>query len=180
MKAVELVEAAQQAMAMGLPFNRHLTVHWEKAGLADTEAADATGRLLKLIRDWVRRYGGTAYAWVRENGDGKGSHTHILLHVPKGVSLNFTRRWYRAITGCKGRVPAGAVRTDAIGGSASCAFSGSEWYQANVAKIVGYILKGVDRQTGIALDLDRYGEGGTIKGKRLSISGTLRQPNGDG
>jgi hypothetical protein len=81
-KAVEVVEAAQRAIAIGRPFNRHLTVHWEKAGLTDAEAAGATGRLLKLIKDWLRRHGGTAYTWVRENGDGKGSHTHILLHVP--------------------------------------------------------------------------------------------------
>ncbi|MDQ3246725.1 MAG: hypothetical protein M3Q52_07530, partial [Pseudomonadota bacterium] len=38
LKAVELVEAAQRAMAIGLPFNRHLTVHWGRAKLTDAVA----------------------------------------------------------------------------------------------------------------------------------------------
>ena len=51
MKAAELVEAAQRALAKGLPFNRHLTVHWAKANLSDAEAAVATGRMIQFIRD---------------------------------------------------------------------------------------------------------------------------------
>jgi hypothetical protein len=172
-KAIEVVEAAQRAVAIGRPFNRHLTVHWEKAGLTDAEAASATGNLLKLITDWLRRHGGTAYTWVRENGDGKGSHTHILLHVPHGLNLSLTRRWYRIVTRCKGRVPSGAVLTKRIGGTASCASSGSDLYLANLAYVVGYVLKGVEARDGIALELERYGVGGTITGKRLSISGSL-------
>nr|WP_314446800.1 hypothetical protein [uncultured Sphingomonas sp.] len=172
-KAIEVIEAAQRAIAIGKPFNRHLTVHWEKAGLTDAEAADATGRLLKLIRDWLRRYGGTAYTWVRENGDDKGSHSHILFHVPRGLRLGLTKRWYRTATGWKGRVPDGALLTTRIGGTANCAFSGSDWYLANLAYVVGYVLKGVEAQDGIALELERYGVGGTITGKRLSISGSL-------
>ncbi len=174
LKAVELVEAAQRAMAIGLPFNRHLTVHWRTAGLTDAEAASATGRLVKLILDWARRHGGTAYAWVRENGHRRRSHTHILLHVPRGLKLGLTTRWYRLSTGQKGRIP-NAVKTVCIGGNAEAAFSGSDWYQANLAYVVGYILKGVDERSGIALGLDRYAEGGAIIGKRLSISGSLRQ-----
>jgi hypothetical protein len=172
-KAVEVVEAAQRAIIIGRPFNRHLTVHWEKAGLTDAKAAGATGRLLKLISEWLRKRGGTAYTWVRENGDGKGSHTHILLHVPRGLSLSLTKRWYRLVSGCEARDAKGAVVTKRIGGSASCAFSGSDWYLANLAYVVGYVLKGVKARDGIALELERYGVGGTITGKRLSISGSL-------
>lgn len=58
MKAVEPVESAQRAMAIGLPFNRHLTVHWAKAGLTDRQAAVATGGLVKLIRDWRASWAG--------------------------------------------------------------------------------------------------------------------------
>jgi hypothetical protein len=172
-KAVEVVEAAQRAIAIGRPFNRHLSVHWERAGLTDAEAAGATGRMLKLIKDWLRRYGGTAYTWVRENGDAKGSHTHILLHVPRGLSLRLTKRWYRLVTGCEARDAKGAVVTKRIGGTAECAFYGSDWYLANLAYVVGYVLKGVETPDGIALELDRYGAGSTITGKRLSISGSL-------
>lgn len=172
-KAVKVVEAAQRAITIGRPFNRHLTVHWEKAGLTDAEAASATGRILKLVSDWLRKHGGTSYTWVRENGDGKGSHTHILLHVPRGLSLSLTRRWYRLVTGCEARDAKGAVVTRRIGGTASCAFFGSDWYLANLAYVVGYVIKGVEARDGIALGLERYGVGGTITGKRLSISGSL-------
>ena len=177
LKAVELVEATRRAIAIGLPFNRHLTVHWEKAGLTDDQAAAVTGRLLKLIRDWVRKRGGhIAHVWVRENGPGKGSHVHILLHLPDGVTLKgMTARWYKIITGWRGRVPCGAVKTKRIGGDARAANSGSDWYEANLAWLVAYLLKGVDPATSVALGLDRRKEGGRIIGKRLAASTNLRR-----
>ena len=174
-KAVELVEAAQRAMAIGLPFNRHLTVHWGKAGLSDSDAAFATGRMIKLIRDWVRKNGGKiAYAWVRENGADKGTHSHILLHVPQGLTLVFTRRWYRLATGWQGRVPKRALKSVCIGGTASSAVSGSEWYTANLSRLLGYVLKGGEARTVRALGLTEHSEGGSIIGKRTAISQNLR------
>jgi hypothetical protein len=174
LKAVELVEAAQRAMAIGMPFNRHLTVHWEKSGLTDLQAAEATGRMLKLITDWARKKACAApYAWVRENGPAKGSHVHILLHLPDGLAMSLTRRWYRAATKCR-RPRNGAVKTRRIGGTASAAVSASEWYQANLAKLLHYLLKGVDEPTAKALGLDAWAAGGDIFGKRLSISSKLR------
>ena len=173
-KAVELVEAAQLAMAIGLPFNRHLTVHWAKAGLTDRQAAAATGRLVKLIRDWARKLGGeVAYAWLRENGPGKGSHSHILLHIPDGLKLSLSRRWYRRVTGWTGKVPRFAVKTVCIGGTARAGLSSSDWYQANLAALLAYLLKGSDEATGKELGLAKWGEGGRITGKRISISANL-------
>lgn len=175
LKAVELVEAAQQALAIGLPFNRHLTVHWEKANLNDAQAAKATGRLVKLIRDWVRKHGGTiAYAWVRENGPRKGSHSHLLLHIPEGLSMAFTRRWYAKVTGWRGRVPKHALKCVCIAHTARAGLSGSDWYLANLAWLVGYLLKGSDARTSEALGLSKSEEGGTIIGKRIAISLNLR------
>ena len=175
LKAIELVEATRRAIAIGLPFNRHLTVHWAKAGLTDAQAAAATGRLLKLIRDWVRKRGGDiAHVWVRENGPGKGSHVHILLHLPDGVTLGgMTRRWYKIVTGWHGRVPRGAVDTECIGLSARAARSGSDWYEANLARVVAYLLKGVDPATANVLGLGRFNEGGRIIGKRVAASTNL-------
>lgn len=179
LKAIELVEAARCAMAIGLPFNRHLTVHWAKAGLTDCQAAAATGRMIKLIRDWVRKNGGeVAYAWVRENGMDKGTHSHILLHIPQGLSLAFTRRWYRLATGWQGRVPGRALKSVCIGGSASSGQSGSEWYIANLAKLLAYVLKGTNEQTGIALGLADHAVGGSIIGKRIGIAQILTLTNG--
>lgn len=174
LKAVELVEAAQLAMAIGMPFNRHLTVHWEKSGLTDSQAAAATGRMLKLITDWARKKGfAVPYAWVRENGPGKGSHVHVLLHLPSGLAMSLTRRWYRAATKCR-QPRNGAVRTRRIGGTARAAISASDWYQANLAKLLHYLLKGVAEPTAEALGLDAWAAGGEIAGKRLSISFQLR------
>ena len=173
-KAVALVEAAQRAMVIGLPFNRHLTVHWAKAGLTDRQAAAATGRLSKLIRDWARKLGGeVAYAWLRENGPGKGSHSHILLHIPDGLKLSLSRRWYRRVTGWTGRVPRFAVKTVCIGGTARAGLSSSDWYQANLAALLAYLLKGSDEATGKELGLAKWSEGGRIIGKRISISANL-------
>ena len=171
LKAVQLVEAAQRALVIGLPFNRHLTVHWTKANLTDAQAAAATGRMVKLIRDWVHKHGGEiAYVWVRENGPRKDSHSHILLHVPEGLSMAFTRRWYKRVTGWPSRVPGRALKCVCIGGTARAALSGSDWYLANLAWLVGYLVKGSDARTSEALGLSRSDEGGTIIGKRVAIS----------
>lgn len=169
LKAVELVGAAMRAIAIGFPFNRHLTVHWEKAKLTDSQAAEATGKLLKLICDWARKNGGSVvYAWVRENGPGKGSHTHILLHIPVGLKLTLTRRWYRAATGWRGPLKK-AVKSVCIGRNARAACSASDHYRAHLANLLAYLLKGADEPTALALGLDDWGMGGSIKGKRVSI-----------
>jgi hypothetical protein len=175
LKALEFVEAALKAHSVGLPFNRHLTVHWGKAGFDDREAAMATGRLIKLVRDWIQKKGDrTAYAWMREDGPDKGTHSHILLHVPDGLKLAFTGRWFKLVTGWKGRLPRHAVKSVCIGGTARAGFSGSDWYLANLAYVVGYLLKGSDEPTGDALGLDEDSGGGSIIGKRMSICSSLK------
>lgn len=174
-KAIELVEATRRAIVIGLPFNRHLTIHWAKSGMTDDQAAAATGRMLKLIRDWVRKRGGDiAHVWVRENGPGKGSHVHVLLHLPYGITLGgMTKRWYKIVTRWHGRVPSGSVKTKRIGGNVRAAGSRSEWYEANLAWLVAYLLKGVDPATSVVLGLDRRNEGGRIIGKRVAASTNL-------
>lgn len=176
--ALALVEAVQQASDAGLPLNRHLTVHWRMGGIPDSRAALATGRLTKLIADWLKRRGGRlAYAWIRENGDFKGSHAHILFHLPDGVQLGqMTRRWAKRLFG---RAAPGSVKTKVIGGTAKASFTGSSWYQDNLAYVLAYLLKGVDARSGALLDLDRSEEGGWIVGKRVGISQNIRRGGGD-
>ena len=176
--ALELVEAARWAIAAGVPFNRHLTVHWTMGGITDRDASAATGRLIKLIGDWVRKRGGRfAHAWVREMGRRKGSHVHILLHIPKGIRLDhMTRRWVSSLVG---KIKKGTLKTRTIGGTANAAFSGSDWYEDNLAALVAYLLKGVSVEAGEALGLDQAAAGGWIIGKRISISQSLR-PAGRG
>jgi len=167
--ALNLIESARSAISVGLPFNRHLTVHWALGGIPDSRAAQITGRLVKLIADWVKKGGGQfAYLWVRETGNRKGTHVHILLHLPKGLQFGqMTRRWTRRLMG---KAPRGAVLTKAIGGSANAAFSGSGWYEDNLASVVAYLLKGVSEEAGEALGLDKTEAGGRIIGKRSAVS----------
>src|SRR4029453_7960503 len=106
-------------------------------------------------------------------GPKKGSHAHLLLHIPKGIRLgHMTRRWVARIAG---NAPKGMIKTKVIAGSAKAAFSGSDWYEDNLASVVAYLLKGVSAGSAEALGLDRFGTGGRIIGKRVSISHNLRQ-----
>lgn len=169
------IDAAATAWARGMPFNRHITIHWERAGVPDSRAAVATGAFLKLVRQFLRSRGERfAYVWVRENdaGDGsKGSHVHILAYVRPDAAAAFTamqRRWLRRVTGRAYR--AGVIRTARIGGRLRTATAAPEVYRANLAAIVAYVLKGALPDATRARDLVRYSDGGRIIGKRVGRS----------
>lgn len=160
-----------------MPLNRHLTIHWEQAGIADDRAAWATGRFLKLAGDWIAKRGGRfAWLWARENDvvsgclyARKGSHVHILLHLPPGVRLgNMQRRWLRSITGQP--YSASTIKTGRIGGTSGAAHSAPTVYQANLATVLGYVLKGTSGNAARELGLERLEPGGAIIGKRAASS----------
>lgn len=168
--------AAERAAATGRPLNRHVTIHFGALGIADRDAAAAVTRYLKLWGDWARRRGyPVAWCWVRENdaGDGaKGSHVHILAHLPPGADLRRVQRgWVAKLT--SGNVPRGAVLTRRVGGGANLAHSAPEKYRSNLAAVLAYVSKGADRATAHALGLKRWGEGGRIIGKRCGWSAKL-------
>lgn len=171
-----LIAAARFALESGRPFNRHVTIHWEVAGIHDSEAAQATGAYLKLIRDWLASSRRTpAWLWVRENGEGKGSHVHILLHIPGGAHWTGTRmkRWLALITG-KPYVRS-TIQTRRIAGSI-----GSRAYQANLGTVLAYVIKGASPEAAARFNLDRLEAGGRITGKRCGWSqniGAARRSN---
>lgn len=180
-QAANIIEAAQFAAAAGMPFNRHLTIHWQQAGIPDEKAAWATGRFLKLAGDWITKRAGSAakirgeyasrfaWAWVRENGDRKGSHVHILLHLPAGTRIGrMQRRWLRSITGKP--YSASTIKTARIGGTAGAAQSAPAAYRANLAAVVGYVLKGASPAAARKLELQRLEGGGRVIGKRAATS----------
>ncbi|MCJ8158551.1 hypothetical protein [Sphingomonas sp. LaA6.9] len=170
-QASGIIEAAQFAYRVGLLFNRHVTIHLERAGVSDSEAAAAIGAFLTLARDWFRKQGKrTAWAWVRENGDGKGSHVHILLHVPVCVKWSGwrLRRWLERITGKP--YQAGIIQTARIGGTTRAAATAPAAYQANLAAVVAYVIKGASPDAARALGLERLEDGGRIIGKRAGWS----------
>lgn len=160
-----MVAAAAHAEAIGLAFNRHWIIHYQRAGIAEHDGARFISHLLRLVAAQARRDGGTLAAiWARESGDGKGGHVHILMHLPAGLSLrNRTRRWIVAAGGTYQRR---VSRVVSIGGRLSHAAERGPHYQHNAARVRAYLLKGASNATGLALGLDRYGERGPIIGKR--------------
>lgn len=165
-QVTHMLEAADFAERIGKPFNRHWTVHFEMGGIAEHDGAAFVGRLLSLVRKQVRRAGGELAAlWARENGAGKGGHVHILLHIPAAITLrNQTRRWIKAAGG-KPVPRASKVRT--VGRLVSAATAGGAHYRANADMVLAYLVKAAAPETGRALDLPRYGEGGLVTGKRI-------------
>lgn len=165
-----LISAAQFSEAAGRGFNRHWTVHYERAGIAPEQGAGFVGRLLRLVGAYARRHGGKIAAiWVRENGEGKGAHVHILLHLPEGLTLRHrVRGWIKAAGGIYRR---NVSKVRSIGGRLHFAKidKSSEavaLYAANLAAVLGYVMKAAHPDVGEALALRRYGEGGRVVGKR--------------
>jgi hypothetical protein len=174
-QVVGLMEAVAHAKKFDLAFNRHWTVHYERAGIADQDGARFVGHLLRLVAAYARRHHGKfAAMWVRENGEGKGGHVHILMHLSDGLTLrNRYRGWIGAAGGNYRR---NVSKTRSIGGRLDLKERGDlgvAHYGANLAAVVAYVLKGADAGLGAALDLYRAGEGGRIIGKRCGWTQNL-------
>lgn len=170
--AGKLLEAKDRALRMGLPFNRFTTVHWDAAGVAD--GLKATRRLLKLIGDWLRSRGRqAAFAWVREDGHGKGAHVHILLHVPPELidAFNACQRGWLAACGARWR--GGVLKTEIIGRTYRQALGGGQDYLSNLAGTVDYVLKGADHRARERFGIRRCEDGGAVVGKRCGVSQNL-------
>lgn len=170
--AAGIIDATDFALALGFGFNRFVTIHWEAGGVTDDLAA--TGRWLKLVGDWIRSRGGTvAYVWVRENGPGKGSHVHILMHLPPALSDPFNRRQRGWLKACGAVSKKGVLKSRPIGRDLRH-FAGDgparPTYEANLKAVVDYILKGADDATRQALEIGRSEPGGVIVGKRCGAS----------
>lgn len=163
-QACLLADATMMAAHIGLPLNRHITVHWAAAGIADDRAAMATTAFLKYLRDWLG--GRTAYVWVRENGDRKGTHLHILAHIPprRRMSGARSRRWLERIAGQPYRP--GTIMTRCIAGRRA---PDGPVYAANLRAALDYIRKGAYRDAAEIIGIDHEG-GGRIIGKRCGTS----------
>ncbi len=152
---------------MGKPLNRHITIHWEAAGLTDGAAMPATTAFLKYLREWGG--GQVAYIWVRENGDGKGSHVHILAHIPEAKKMSGarSRRWVERCT-CKA-YRAGAIQCRKITGYGG---DDGKLYDANLSAVLAYVLKGAQPDTAARLGI-AHEHGGRVIGKRCGTSRNL-------
>ena len=144
--------------------NRHIILHWDAMGVPDNRAMAATTLWLKAFREWTG--GKTAYVWTRENGDGKGSHLHLLAHIPteKRWHGSRARRWLERISG--NQYKSGAIKTRCISG---CHSPDSPVYVLNLKVVAAYILKGVSADVALTLGI-AHEPGGLITGKRCGSS----------
>ena len=171
-QAQGLIAAAQYALHSGKPLTRHLTVRLEQQGITDADAVKAIGRLITLLRDHVRKTtdGDIAYIWSREHGSIIGGHVHILLHLPAGYIWRGQRvlRWMQLITDRPYK--AGTIKTTRIGRTVKSHESNLGLYLANLAEVVGYLIKGTAPDAGAVLKLERIKAQGRVTGKRCGRS----------
>ncbi len=167
------LEAAERhAKAIGLPFTRMITIHWQASGVALADMVKATGRFLDLLtKALARNKAKTAWLWTLENGDRKGGHCHLLVHVPAALVSILTKLqkgWLRRITGKPYR--ARVIHSKPIGGRLGLEAGNPELHSINLTVALSYILKGADAEAAEQFGLARLEAGGRIIGKRCSTS----------
>lgn len=167
-----LKAAEPHAGAIGLPFTRMITIHWEAAGVALEDMARATGRFTDLLTKALARHGSrTAWQFVCENGDGKGGHCHLLAHVPADlvpVVTALQRGWLRRITGQPYR--ARVIRSKPIGGRLGLEAGNPDLHAINLVATLAYVLKGASPEVASQFGLERLEPGGRVIGKRCGTS----------
>jgi hypothetical protein len=171
-QVANLTAAAAHALAIRLPFTRFITIHWESAGIALADMVRATGRFLDLMTKALARHGArTAWLWVHENGEGKGGHLHILIHVPAELVplvSRLQRGWLRSITGRPYR--ARVIHSKPIGGRLGLEKGNPDLYVVNLSAALNYVLKGVAPDCSAQLGITRLEPGGRVIGKRCGTS----------
>lgn len=171
-QVTNLIAATAHAKAIGLPFTRMITIHWEAAGITLAGIVKATGRFVDLLTKYLSRHGSrTAWLWVLEGGPAKGAHCHMLAHVPARLIKRLPasqKRWLRRITGrpYKDRV----IRSDPIGGRLGLEVGNPELHASNLEAAFFYLLKGASGEAASHFDLARLEAGGLIMGKRCGTS----------
>ena len=167
-----LTAAERHSRAIGLPFTRMITIHWQAAGVALADMVKATGRFLDLLTKALARHKSkTAWLWTLENGDRKGGHCHLLVHVPAALVSLLTRlqkRWLKRISDQE--YVKGVIHSKPIGGRLGLEAGNPELHAVNLVEAFGYILKGADAQAGEKFALTRLEAGGHIIGKRCGVS----------
>lgn len=167
-----LKAAERHAVAIGLPFTRMISIHWEAAGVPLAGMVKATGHFTDLMAKALARHGSrTAWLWVHENGDRKGGHCHLLAHVPAdlvSVLTGLQRGWLRTITGQPYR--ARVIHSRPIGGRLGLEVGNPDLHEVNLEVALAYLLKGANPEAASQFGLGRLQPGGLVIGKRCSTS----------
>lgn len=171
-QVANLIEATEHAIAIGLPFTRMITIHWESAGVPLCCIAGATGHFLDLLSKTLARNGSrTAWIWVHEGGEKKGIHCHILAHVPAQICPLIAKlqlKWLRHITGLPYK--RNVIRNRPIGRRVGVELGNPAFHLANVQACLGYLLKGACDEAVETFGLEFREHGGLVIGKRCATS----------
>lgn len=164
--------AERHSAAIGLPFTRMLTIHWEAAGVPLAGMARATYGFTDLLTKALTRHGSrTSWLWVHENSGPKGGHCHLLAHVPAELVAAITalqRGWLRRITGQPYRKR--VIRSEPIGGRLGLEVGNPELHAVNLEAALAYVLKGASTEAASQFNLERLEPGGRVIGKRCGTS----------
>lgn len=168
-----IIDGWERASAAGKPFNRFITLLWERGGLAGPDATAATRSFVKVASDWMRlRRERLLWAYVHEWGAKNGAHVHILLHVPPALQSEFRHmpmRWTKKIL--PGRYVAGVVDTKIIPGADTPDNLSWDLYGHSVFARIHYMLKAAPPSLEAELGMtgwgrSRWGQTSRIFGKR--------------
>lgn len=167
-----LSAAERHATAIGLPFTRMLTIHWEAAGVPLVGMARATGRFTDLLAKALARHGSrTAWIWTHENCGPKGGHCHLLAHVPANLAAMVAGRqrgWLRNIAGQPYR--ARVILSKPIGGRLGLETGNPDLHAVNLKAALAYVMKGASPEAALQFALERLEPGGRVIGKRCGTS----------
>lgn len=181
-----LMDAWRFSEYMGLYFNRFITIHLGKLGVNDAVAMTAITAFLTLVRDhiskrdnklhgqqfaaiWVREFGN----YTDEYGECRGSHIHILAHIPNdclGKVINRQSVWLRKATGLPSKT--GALQGRKIVGYSPNKPANAH-YSINAANVAAYLVKGADNAAIAKFNLPKVKYGGNIIGKRCGFTQNL-------
>lgn len=176
-QVANLKAAQRHAHAIGLPFTRMITIHWQAARVPLESMAKATGRFTDLMAKTLARHGSEAvWLWVHENVPGnchnKGGHCHLLAHVPPDlvrVITGLQRGWLRRITEQPYR--ARVIQSKPIGGRLGLEVGNPELQAVNLEAAFGYLCKGAPQAVLDAFGIEReHQPSGRVVGKRCGIS----------
>lgn len=168
-----VIDGAERANIAGKPFNRFITLLWERGGLAGADATDATRSFVKLASDWMRLRGHRlCWAYVHEWGATNGAHAHVLVHVPADLRSDFRimpRRWATRIL--PDRYVAGVVDTVIIPGAHAPDDVSWDLYGHSLTARIHYMLKaapaGLETKLGVSTwGRSRWGQTSRVFGKR--------------
>jgi len=152
-----LIKAAENSLDRGVPFNRFITVSWERAGIPAEASVKFTGKFISAMREWLTRHGEQLdWAWVQESSPGN-AHCHILVHIPAGIEPLFRpmpRRWIKKPLG--GAYMAKTLQSQRLRLCAS-SWAPFEAQEAELMAKVHYMLKTTPAALERALDMDGRG-----------------------